>query len=115
MTQLISSTSSSSSVPNSESFYPTSKTHSSLLFVLAQLPIIGLAVALYLCIRRDDPHWKSSAGVAIAGGLGLTAFAAVLIYTLGYTFMALFHVIGLVAKNIHQLASSCRNPLLVKQ
>ena len=114
MTQLISSTSSSSSVPNPEPFCPTSKTHSSLLFVLAQLPIIGLVVACYLCVQRG-PHWKSSAGVAIAGGLGLTAFAAVLIYTLGYTFMALFHVIGLVAKNIHQLASSCRNPLLVKQ
>ncbi|WP_144443800.1 hypothetical protein [Chlamydia suis] len=114
MTQLISSTSSSSSVPNPEPFYPPSKPHSSLLFVLAQLPIIGLAVACYLCIQRG-PHWKSSAGVAIAGGLGLTALAAVLIYTLGYTFMALFHAIGLMAQNIHQRASSCRNPFLVEQ
>ncbi|MEB2681111.1 hypothetical protein [Chlamydia suis] len=114
MTQLMSSTSSSSSVPNSEPFCPPSKTHSPLLFVLAQLPIIGLAVACYLCIQRG-PHWKSSAGVAIAGGLGLTAFAAVLIYTLGYAFMAIFYAIGLVAKNIHQRASSCRNPLLVEQ
>lgn len=114
MTQLISSTSSSSSVPHSEPFCPPSKTHSPPLFVLAQLPIIGLAVACYLCIQRG-PHWKSSAGVAVAGGLGLTALAAVLIYTLGYTFMALFHAIGLMAKNIHQRALCCRNPFLVEQ
>jgi hypothetical protein len=74
--------SASSSSLNSEPDRPQEKVNPPLLFILALIPVIGLGVALYLCIKTTDVHWKGNARVAVLGGLGILAIAYILIQTL---------------------------------